>query len=149
MSITQVHLVLGTITCHWNVQFCYTTQCLKLGECAIGMLTAGMSTRTVAKELNVHFSTIGHLKHCFLKIWQYVQFASQPQTMCNHASPGPPHLAFSPVGSSETSHPDSWWNCGFARPKNFCTNCQKPSQGSSSVCLSSSLGSRPDFSSAS
>jgi hypothetical protein len=23
----------------------------------------------------------------------------------------------SPVGSSATSHPDSWWNCGFAQPK--------------------------------
>ena len=29
-----------------------------LRECAIGMLTAGMSTRAVARELNVHFSTI-------------------------------------------------------------------------------------------
>uniref|UniRef100_A0A8C7K3U6 Host cell factor 1 n=1 Tax=Oncorhynchus kisutch TaxID=8019 RepID=A0A8C7K3U6_ONCKI len=28
-------------------------------------------------------------------------------TTCNHASPGPPHLASSPAGSSETSHPDS------------------------------------------
>uniref|UniRef100_A0A8C7JLB5 Phosphofurin acidic cluster sorting protein 1 n=1 Tax=Oncorhynchus kisutch TaxID=8019 RepID=A0A8C7JLB5_ONCKI len=27
--------------------------------------------------------------------------------MCNQASPGPPHLASSPAGSSETSHPDS------------------------------------------
>ncbi len=29
------------------------------------MLTAGMSTRAVAHELNVHFSTISHLQRCF------------------------------------------------------------------------------------
>uniref|UniRef100_A0A8C7I1Z8 X-linked retinitis pigmentosa GTPase regulator n=1 Tax=Oncorhynchus kisutch TaxID=8019 RepID=A0A8C7I1Z8_ONCKI len=40
-------------------------------------------------------------------IWQYVQLASQPQTSCNHTSPGPPHQASSPAESSETSHPDS------------------------------------------
>ena len=53
-------------------------------EHAIGMLTAGMSTRAVAREINVNFSTISRLKHFFLKerIWQYVQPASQPQTMC-------------------------------------------------------------------
>ena len=36
-----------------------------LRERAIGMLTAGMSTRTVAREFKVNFSTISHLKHCF------------------------------------------------------------------------------------
>ncbi len=36
-----------------------------LRERAIGMLTAGMSTRAVARELNVHFSTISHLQRCF------------------------------------------------------------------------------------
>ena len=33
-----------------------------LRERAIGMLTAGMSTRAVARELNVHFSTISLLQ---------------------------------------------------------------------------------------
>ncbi len=32
---------------------------------AIGMLTAGMSTRAVVRELNVHFSTISHLQRRF------------------------------------------------------------------------------------
>ncbi len=32
---------------------------------AIGMLTVGMSTRAVAHELKVHFSTISHLQRCF------------------------------------------------------------------------------------
>ncbi len=36
-----------------------------LRERAIGMLTAGMSTRAAARELNVHFSTISHLQRCF------------------------------------------------------------------------------------
>ncbi len=36
-----------------------------LRERAIGMLTAGMSTRAGARELNVHFSTINHLQRCF------------------------------------------------------------------------------------
>ena len=45
-----------------------TTQChrcLKLREWAIGMLTAGMSTRAVAKDLNVYFSTISRIQCCF------------------------------------------------------------------------------------
>ncbi len=36
-----------------------------LRERAIGMLTAGMSTRAVVRELNVHFSTISRLQRCF------------------------------------------------------------------------------------
>ncbi len=38
------------------------------------------------------------------RVWQYIQPASQPQTTCNHTSPGPPHPASSPPRSSETSH---------------------------------------------
>ncbi len=36
-----------------------------LRERAIGMLTAGMSTRAVARELNVHFATISRLQRRF------------------------------------------------------------------------------------
>ncbi|KAL0176733.1 hypothetical protein M9458_029063, partial [Cirrhinus mrigala] len=36
-----------------------------LRECAIGMLTVGMSTRAVDCELNVHFCTISHLQRHF------------------------------------------------------------------------------------
>ncbi len=36
-----------------------------LRERAIGILTAGMSTRAVARELNVYFSTISHLQRRF------------------------------------------------------------------------------------
>ena len=82
----------------------------------------------------------------FQTIWQYIQPASQPQTTCNHTSPEPPHPACSPPTSSETSHPDSCCNNQFAQPKDFCTNCRKSSQGSSSACSPSSSGSRPDCS---
>ncbi len=36
-----------------------------LRERDIGMLTAGMSTRAVARELNIHFSTISRLQSRF------------------------------------------------------------------------------------
>ncbi len=36
-----------------------------LSEHAIGMLTAGMSTSDVARELNVHFSNKSRLQRCF------------------------------------------------------------------------------------
>ncbi len=78
----------------------------------------------------------------FQRIKQYIQPALQPQTTCNHTSPGPPHPASSPPRSSETSHPDSCCNNRFALPKNFCTICQKRSQWSSYACSSSSSGSR-------
>ncbi len=53
----------------------------------------------------------------FQRVWQYIQPASQPQTTCNHTSPGPPHPASSPPRSSETSHPDSCCNNRFCITK--------------------------------
>ena len=77
------------------MQFCHNKMpqmSHALRECAIDMLTAGMSTRAVAREFNINFA-----HNC------------RPRT-CNYTSPGPPHPASLPVGSSETSHPDSRWN---------------------------------------
>ena len=74
-------------------------RCLKLRERAKGTLTAGMSTRAVARELNVNFSTISCFHRSF-KEFSSIQPASQPQTTCNHASPGSPHPGSSPVRSS-------------------------------------------------
>ncbi len=81
-----------------------------LRECASGMLTAGMSTRAVAREFNVNFFTISCLQRRFREFgitsnstYSHTQFGStysQPQT--NHTSPGPPHPASSPPRSSET-----------------------------------------------
>uniref|UniRef100_A0A9J7ZSL9 Transposase Tc1-like domain-containing protein n=1 Tax=Cyprinus carpio carpio TaxID=630221 RepID=A0A9J7ZSL9_CYPCA len=46
-----------------------------LRERAVGMLTAGMSTRAVARELNVHFSTISRLQRHFR---EFVSTSNQP-----------------------------------------------------------------------
>ena len=40
------------------------------------MLTAGMSTRAVAREINVNFSTIIHLQRCFRELGSV---SNQPQ----------------------------------------------------------------------
>uniref|UniRef100_A0A8C1QEB9 Tc1-like transposase DDE domain-containing protein n=1 Tax=Cyprinus carpio TaxID=7962 RepID=A0A8C1QEB9_CYPCA len=69
MIIAQVCLRLDTIkghskTCSFIPQH-NATDVASLRECAIGMLTAGMSTRAVARELNVHFSTISLLQRRF------------------------------------------------------------------------------------
>ncbi len=69
-----------------------------LREHEIGMLTAGMSTRAVARELNVHFSTIGHLQR------RSREFGStsnrphnrRPRVTTPAHSPGLPHPASSP-----------------------------------------------------
>ncbi len=53
------------------MQFYHTAQCHRCrkfwGSVQIGMLTAGMSTRAVARELNVNFSTISRLQRRFRK----------------------------------------------------------------------------------
>jgi hypothetical protein len=89
--ITQVHLVLGTIKGHCAV--------------SIGMLTAGMPTRIVAGEFYVSFSTTSRLTGLATThhVYPHQQWTS------------------SPAGSSETSHPDSWWNWLFLYViKTFC-----------------------------
>ena len=121
MIITQVHLVLGTIKVHSYVTQHNVIDVSSLRQRAIGMLTTGMSTRAVARYLNVNFSTISHLQRLF---WEFGSTSNQPQkpqTMCKHASTGP-HPASSPAESSETSHPDSWWNWGvfLSVIKPFC-----------------------------
>ncbi len=69
MILAQVCLRLATIKGHYKcavLSHSTMPQMLQvLRECAIGMLTAGMSTRAVACELNVHFSTISCLQRRF------------------------------------------------------------------------------------
>ncbi|ROL55238.1 Proton-coupled amino acid transporter 4 [Anabarilius grahami] len=56
----------GSITLNLPHDSCTMPQMTQvLRECAIGMLTAGMSTRAVAHELNVNFSTIRRLQRHF------------------------------------------------------------------------------------
>ena len=75
-----------------------------LKECAIGMLTAGMSTRAVASEFNVHLSTRCRLQRRFTEfgstsnrphnrrplIWHHVgeQFANSLSTVVNKVPHG-------------------------------------------------------------
>ena len=51
--------------CRFVTQHNATKQSQVLRERAIGMLTAGMSTRAVARELNVNFSTINCIQRRF------------------------------------------------------------------------------------
>ena len=67
---------------------------------------AGISTRGDDRELNVNFSTISRLGR-FTEFLSTSNQPHNPQTMRNHASPGPPYLASSPAGWSETSHTNS------------------------------------------
>jgi orotate phosphoribosyltransferase-like protein len=50
-------------------------------ECVIGILTAGMSTRTVARELNVNFSTISYLQQRFR---EFGSTSNQPHNLRPH-----------------------------------------------------------------
>ena len=81
MLITQV-LVLGrprTIKCAVVTTQCH--RCLELRERAIDMLTAGMSTRAVAREFNVNFSTISRLQRCFR---EFGRMSNQPHNRRPH-----------------------------------------------------------------
>ncbi|KAG1959097.1 KN motif and ankyrin repeat domain-containing protein [Pimephales promelas] len=70
--------------------------------------------KDIAMLLYAHVNYSKGQPRVFQRIWQYIQPASQSQTMCNHTSPGPQHLASSPPRSSETSHPDSCSKNRFA-----------------------------------
>lgn len=56
----------------------------------IGMLNAGMSTKAVAYELHIPFTTISWLQSCF-RVLQYILPPQKPQTMYNNTSPGSLH----------------------------------------------------------
>ncbi len=51
-------------------------------EHAIGMLTVGMSTRAVARELNVHFSTISHLQRRFKPV-RWMDYLGNGEVLTN------------------------------------------------------------------
>uniref|UniRef100_A0A4W5PAZ7 Small nuclear ribonucleoprotein Sm D2 n=1 Tax=Hucho hucho TaxID=62062 RepID=A0A4W5PAZ7_9TELE len=67
----------------------------------LSVLTQSVKSNTqVLVNCRNNKKLLGRVK-AFDRIWQYVQPASQPQTTCNHSSPGPPHLGSSTAGSFE------------------------------------------------
>ncbi len=117
-----------------------------LRERAIGMLTAGMSTRAVAPWIECSFLYHKPSPKAFQRIWQYIQPTSQPQTTCNHTSPGPPHPASSPPRSSETRHPGQLLQQSVCITKEFLHKLSKTVSWKLICCSSSSSGSQPDCS---
>ncbi len=99
MIIAQVCLRLATIKGH-SKMCSFITQHNATDASFEGACNWHADCRNVhqscCRELNVHFSTISRLQKAYQRIWQYIQPASQPQTTCNHTSPGPPHPAYSP-----------------------------------------------------
>ena len=91
-------------------------------ERAIGMLTAGMSNRAVARAFNVNCSTISHLQRCFR---EFVSTSNQP------------HNRRLRVTTPAQDFHSSFFTCGIvwdkppgqlmklAQLNNFCTNGQK------------------------
>ncbi len=70
----------------------------------------------------------------FQRIRQYIQPALQPQTTCNHTSPGPPHPASSNSKIVWDQPPGQLLQQSVCITKEFLHNCQKRSQWSSYAC---------------
>lgn len=101
------------------------------GAClCLCLLTAGMFTSPpVSWEVKVHFTVISRLQCCFR------EFSSTYNQPHNHRS----FVTTTPDKDLQNRLLHLYDQCGswFAKPKNFCTNCQKASQGSSYAFCSS------------
>ena len=97
-----------------NQHFSFAKIIHSLDSC--GILRSWLNSLITTQVYLVLWTIKGHSKMCTF-VTQHkstdvscFEGASQTQTTCNQARPGPPPLASSPSGSSETSHPDSWLN---------------------------------------
>ncbi len=117
-------------------------------ERAIGMLTTEMFTRTVAREWNVHFSTIRHLQRHFR---EFGSTSNRPHNCRPHLTTAQDlriqhlHLQDRLRPATQTAAATIGLHNQIISAKTV-RNCQKLSQGSSSACSSSSSGSRPNSS---
>ena len=95
------------------MQFCHNTMpqmSQVLMERAIGMLTAGMSTIAVARELNVHFSTISRLQRRFREFGTTSNQPKFSKTTLEADSGGEINIQFS-VNSSDGHSRSQHCNC--------------------------------------
>ena len=84
---------------------CHITQVLR--KRAIGMLTAGMSTRAVAREFNVTFSTISRLQHCF---GEFGSTSNRPHNRRPHAWR---HVGEQFADVNFVNRVPPWWQWGY------------------------------------